>query len=107
VPLNSEAPQGHYQAVLSTIYQALADLNFQLQKRRIELHPETKLFGPEGELDSMELCNFIIIAEEKLKETFGIAFDLTQDDPFSPQIGHFKTVGSLATYVTTSMQVEQ
>jgi len=105
MPLNTEATETCYQTVLNIIYRALGDLNTQLPKdRRIEHHPDTKLFGPEGALDSTELCNFIIVAEEKLKDGFGKNIDLTQDDPFSSGTGHFKTVDSLARHVTTVVQ---
>ncbi len=105
MPVNSETKNPHYQTALNTIYTALADLNTQLPKgRRIEQLPDTRLFGAEGALDSMELCNFIIIAEQKLKDTFGVSVDLTRDDPFSPHNGHFKTVDSLATHVAGLLQ---
>jgi hypothetical protein len=41
------------------------------------------------------------LAEQKLEESYGFRVDLTEDDPFSPTTGHFRTVESLATYVTS------
>jgi acyl carrier protein len=86
--------------VLKVIYESISDLNLQLPPdRRMELSASTVLSGGGTRLDSLGLGNFIVIAEQKLEEYFGFRFDLTEDDPFSPATGHFRTVQSLAAYV--------
>lgn len=91
--------------ILAVIYQAMAEVNLQLSTgQRLWPSLDTALFGDEGTLDSMGLGNFIVITEQMLEERFGSRIDLTQDDPFSPTNGHFKTVGSLVSYVTDQLQ---
>lgn len=91
---------GHLDSVIQVIYESISYLNVQLpQERRILPSLSTVLFGAGGRLDSLGLANFIVIAEEKLEECLGFRVDLTEDDPFSPTTGHFRTVHSLATYV--------
>ena len=86
--------------VLKVIYESIADLNLQLPEDwRMEPSVSTVLFGAGSRLDSLGLVNFIVIAEQKLEDHFGFQFDLTEDDPFSPATGHFRTVQSLAAYV--------
>lgn len=86
--------------VLKVIYESISDLNLQLpQDRRMDPSLSTVLFGAGSRLDSLGLGNFIVIAEQKLEDHFGFRFDLTEDDPFSPATGHFRTVQSLADYV--------
>lgn len=86
--------------VLKVIYESISDLNLQLpQDRQMEASASTVLFGAGSRLDSLGLGNFIVITEQKLEDSFGFRFDLTEDDPFSPATGHFRTVQSLATYV--------
>jgi acyl carrier protein len=86
--------------VLKVIYESITDLNLQLpQDRRMQPSVSTVLFGAGSRLDSLGLGNFIVIAEQKLEDYFGFRFDLTEDDPFSPATGHFRTVQSLAAYV--------
>jgi acyl carrier protein len=58
------------------------------------------LFGDGGRLDSLALANLIVIVEGELEAAFGFQFDLTQDDPFSSETGHFKTVQSLVDYIS-------
>jgi acyl carrier protein len=87
--------------VLQLIYEAASDLNVQLpDEQRIAKSLSTVLFGAGGRLDSLGLANFIVIIEQKLEESFGFRIDLTEDDPFSPTSGHFRTIDSLATYVS-------
>jgi acyl carrier protein len=87
--------------VLRVIYDSISDLNLQLPlEQRVEKAQSTVLFGAGGKLDSLGLANFIVITEQKLEESYGFRIDLTEDDPFSPTTGHFRTVQSLATYVS-------
>ncbi len=95
-------PAGERDTVLDFMYASIAEINAQLSpERRIEPSLNTALFGEGGSLDSLALANFIIIMEQKLEHHFGYRIDLTEDDPFSPANGHFKTVCSLATYISS------
>jgi acyl carrier protein len=92
--------------VVSAIYSALSELNLQLPKSgRVEKSVSTVLVGAGGVLDSLALANLIVIAEAKLEAAFGFQFDLTQDDPFSSETGHFQTVQSLADYISGLVQL--
>src|SRR5271154_1041635 len=98
---SSQDRTGLLDGVLRVIYESIADLNMQLpEEQRIRKSLSTVLFGAGGTLDSLGLANFIVIAEQKLEESYGFRVDLTEDDPFSPTTGHFRTVNSLATYVS-------
>jgi acyl carrier protein len=91
---------------VSVIYSALSELNLQLPRgMRVENSLNTILFGAGGVLDSLALANLIVILEAKLEAAFGFQFDLTQDDPFSPETGHFQTVQSLVDYVSGLVQL--
>jgi acyl carrier protein len=91
--------------VVAAICSAISELNVQLPKGgHVEQSLDTVLFGAGGRLDSLALANFIVIAEQKLDESFGFHIDLTQDDPFSPETGHFQTVQSLVGYISGLVQ---
>jgi acyl carrier protein len=97
---SSQDRTSHLDGALRLIYESISDLNVQLpEEQRIRKSPSTVLFGAGGTLDSLGLANFIVITEQKLEECYGFRIDLTEDDPFSPTTGHFRTVHSLATYV--------
>jgi len=98
---SSQDCTSHLDGVLRLIYESIAGLNVQLpEEQRIRKSLSTVLFGAGGTLDSLGLANFIVILEQKLEESYGFRVDLTEDDPFSPTTGHFRTVQSLATYVS-------
>jgi acyl carrier protein len=91
--------------VLNLIYAAVAELNLQRsQKQQLKPSLDTALFGDGGSLDSLALGNFIVITEQRFEERFGFRIDLTENDPFSPATGHFRTIGSLATYISSLAQ---
>jgi acyl carrier protein len=92
-------------SAFEAIYAAIAELNLQMPKnKKIQPRPDTALFGEKGQLDSLALANFIVITEQKIEESLGIQLDLTQDDPFSGQNGYFRTVESLARYISSSAE---
>jgi acyl carrier protein len=96
----------HFDRVLHIVYSALFELNLQLPKsEHLEKSPSTVLVGTGG-LDSLTLSNFIVITEQMLEQSLGCKIDLTRGDPFSPTTGHFRTVSSLATYISALMQQE-
>jgi acyl carrier protein len=104
-PLSVKDPStkrtSHFDGVLAVIYESISDLNLQLPaEQRIEKSSSTVLFGAGGKLDSLGLGNFIVITEQKLEERYGFHVNLTADDPFSPTTGHFRTLDSLATYIS-------
>ena len=88
--------------ILSAIYAAIVEVNLHLPKHK-QLEPglTTPLFGDGGQLDSLGLANFIVVCEEKLEEAVGVRLDLTENDPFSPETGHFLTVETLLLHVNS------
>ncbi len=111
VDLSKETPASGsscFDGAFKAIYEAISDLNLQRpQGQQIEKSPTAVLFGEGGKLDSLGLANFIVITEQKLEEFFGFSIDLTEDDPFSPTTGHFRTVQSLAGYISQSAARKQ
>lgn len=99
-PKPSSSNRGRLADVLKVIYESIADLNMQLPAEcQIDKSPASVLFGEGGRLDSLGLSNFIVITEQKLYGFLNFPVDLTEDDPFSPTTGHFRTVHSVAAYV--------
>ena len=101
----SPTTSGSRDRVVGAIYSALSELSLQLPKgEQVEQSLSTVLLGAGGKLDSLALANLIVIAEEKLETAFGFQIDLTQDDPFSSETGHSRTVQSLVGYISGLVQ---
>jgi hypothetical protein len=87
--------------VMQVLYRSISDLNLQVPEgQRIDKSPGTILFGEGGRLDSLGLANFIVIVEQHVEDVMGSRIDLTAEDPFSPAAGHFRTIHSLACYIS-------
>ena len=87
--------------VLDLIYEAIDEVNQQLQPGRgMAKSPETVLFGKGAQLDSLGLVNLVVATEQRLSETFGVALTLANEKAFSRKQSPFRTVGSLAEYVS-------
>ncbi len=91
-----------YDDVLPVVYKALDELNQQRSRsQRLAATPDCALFGESGNLNSLELANFIVLMEQLVQEKFGAEIDLTENDPFSPESGHMRTAGTLAAHIAT------
>jgi hypothetical protein len=94
-----------YDDVLRVVYKALDELNLQRPRnQRISPSPNSILFGENGDLNSLELSNFIVLMEQMVQEMFRTEIDLTEDDPFSLEHGHMRTVDSLTSHISNLMQ---
>lgn len=98
--MNSIPQIPSYDDVLPVVYTALDELNQQRSKnQRLQASPDCVLFGESGNLNSLELANFIVLMEQLVQEKFGAEVDLTESDPFSPESGHMRTAATLAAHI--------
>lgn len=87
------------------IYQAVDELNGQLPKGvRVAKSLEAPLYGPGGNLESIDLVNLIIEVEEKVNEAFGVSITIADDRAVSAQNSPFLTLGALQDYVSGLIQ---
>jgi D-alanine--poly(phosphoribitol) ligase subunit 2 len=88
--------------IVSLIVERLGDLDAVAQSPSPkDASEETALFGPEGTLDSLGLVALIVDVEEAIAERSGVAITLGDDRAVSQHSSPFRTVGSLADYITT------
>ena len=60
---------------------------------------ETKLFGRDGNLDSLGLINLIVLVEQNIEEEFDTIITLADEKAISQKRSPFKTIGSLTDYI--------
>jgi hypothetical protein len=90
-----------YEDVLPVVYKALEELNQQRSRnQRLPASPDCVLYGESGNLNSLEMSNFIVFMEQLVQEQFGAEIDLTEHDPFSAESGHMRTAGTLAAHIS-------
>ncbi|EES88876.1 hypothetical protein [Helicobacter canadensis] len=68
---------------------------------------ETKIYGIEGNLDSLALVSFIADLESELSEKLNIDMVLADEKAMSMRNSPFKDVESLANYITKKLQEQE
>ncbi len=87
--------------VIQMIFNVIEEANRQMPKdRRLEKSPGTELFGRTGRLDSLGFVTFIVALEQKVDREFGALISLTDERAMSRTVSPFKTVETLAEYVS-------
>lgn len=87
--------------VLQTIVAAVDEFNQGLPAdKQIAPTPEAILFGEQGKMDSLGLATLVVLSEQKIHEEFGCALSLADEKAMSQKRSPFRTVGTMADYVT-------
>tara|TARA_B100000686_G_C15990065_1_gene571576 strand:+ start:235 stop:537 length:303 start_codon:yes stop_codon:yes gene_type:complete len=88
------------QSIEEIIFSAVNEINDQLPvEKRMVLSLDCGLFGKTGNLDSLELVNFIVIAEQKIEEGLGVSIVLADERAMSQAKSPFRTLGTLVEYI--------
>jgi acyl carrier protein len=88
------------QAVQTIIFRALENLNAELDAdRKIQVGPQTRLFGADATLDSLSLVSVIVDVEGDVSAASGKPIALTDDRAMSRNISPFTDVRSLTAYI--------
>ena len=67
----------------------------------------TRIFGQKGVLNSMALVTLITDLEEGIEEEFGVSLILADDRAMSQKRSPFRTVSSLAQYISMLIEEEE
>lgn len=60
---------------------------------------DSRLFGPDGELDSMGLVYLVVALEEHVLDEYGVSISLADERAMSRNQSPFRTVAALADYM--------
>lgn len=96
----------HQAKVLESIYYAIDELNadWPADRPKIAKDPQTVLYGRAGALDSLALVNLIAAVEDRLAQNHGLRVKLDDDQAVAQPASPFKTVQSLAAYISGRLQ---
>jgi acyl carrier protein len=91
--------------VLSAIFEIIDDLNPQLpEEMQLAKTPDTVLFGSGGKLDSLGLVNLVVAVEQKMQSEFDQPISITDERAMSQKNSPFRTVQTLAEYISTLLE---
>ena len=72
--------------------------------KNIEFSVDAALFGHSGALDSLSLVNLIVLIEQTVEDTLGIAVSLADEKALSMKRSPFATVGTVIDYLQRLIQ---
>ena len=87
-------------AILELIYSAIDELNAGNGDISVNKEESTPLFGAASVLDSVDLVNLLLSVEELLEDELDIEFVIANEKALSQKNSPFKTVATLAQYLT-------
>jgi len=85
--------------IIEVIFESIEEIN-QQNGTQIDKNPNTKLFGRECELDSLGLVNLIVSIEENINNEYNSSITIADEKAMSQKHSPFRTVDTLADYVT-------
>lgn len=94
--------------IFQTIFAAIDEINEQFEeKQRLPKAIDTVLFGASSTLDSLGLVNLIVATEQRLEEIFNLTLTLADERAMSQKNSPFRTVETLAEYISTLLPEKQ
>lgn len=85
----------------SLLLESLNDLRAEAGKEPVQgFDPELRLFGPEGELDSLGLVSLIVDIEARVQTQLGISVVLADERAMSNRSSPFRTMETLLELLT-------
>ena len=88
--------------IIQVVYKAIDEVNLQLPKDQwIIKRPETILFDPPNNLDSLTILNLIVETEQQIEKEFGIMILLTGDDLLNRNTTPLASIGKLTDHIYT------
>lgn len=91
--------------IQNIIIQALKNLAQELESPELEnANLQTKIYGSEGNLDSLALVSFITDIEEMVDSEFNVNITLADEKAMSSRNSPFKNVETLAQYIQNLLE---
>ena len=90
------------------IYPALEDIKGGLDSDvNLTKSSDTPLLGSDSMLDSLGLVTFIVAVEERIVDTTGQSITLADEKAFSQVRSPFRTIGTLAEYISMRLDEDE
>jgi hypothetical protein len=95
------------ETITSIVHSAIAALNEELPAgSRLEARGATRLIGPRGALNSLQIVNLVIHLEEGIAEHLGVELELTVNEEIFDRDGPLQTVDTLTAYLTKALAAD-
>jgi acyl carrier protein len=94
--------------VVKCVYRVLDEFNAELPSGlKLRKSMDTVLYGPSGQLDSLNFVEIIVAVEQQIEQEFGQAVTLADERAMSQRTSPFATIASLTAYIHELLEDEQ
>ena len=90
--------------VLEIINKSVDEVNKLNKKYKLSKKVSAPLIGPNSNLDSLGLVNFILNIEKNIEEKFSLSLVLANEKAMSQKKSPFKNINSLKEYICTMVK---
>ena len=90
---------------LDALYEVIDEINLELRgDQQLAKSPETRLFGGDDGLDSIDLVRLVVLYEQAVSDATGKTISISDDRAMSNAHSHFSTVERLVAYTLTLLE---
>jgi len=94
--------------ILKIIFESIDDININKSNdKKILKSVDTRLYGEESSLDSLELITLIVAVEEGINRILSVQITLADDRALTQEISPFSTVKSLLDYSESLISISK
>ena len=88
------------QTLLDIIYEVIDEINeIGNLEEKLKKSPDTQLYGPDGQMDSMSIVSMITQVEQEVEDRFDTPVSLTSEKGMSQKNSPFKSIKSLVDFI--------
>jgi len=91
--------------IIKIVFDSITEINIQ-NNINIAKELETKLFGKDGDLDSLSLVSLIVNIEDAINEKFDVAISIADEKAMSQKRSPFLSVKTLVNYIEILLREE-
>ncbi len=93
--------------ILDVLYATIDEFNRQLEPAaRLQPSAETRLYGEDSQLSSLNLVELIVAAEQRIEDEFGVSLILADEHALARKTSPFRSVTTLAEYIEERLKGE-
>jgi acyl carrier protein len=69
-----------------------------------DIDGQTRLYGPDGILDSLGIVTLVVALEQAIEDTYGVSISLADEKALSQRHSPYRTVGTLSQYAASLLE---
>lgn len=86
--------------IITAVFNAVGEFNEDSESIKLEKSLDQRLFGKDGELDSLGVVNLMVAVEEAVEDELDVIITLADERAMSQKRSPFRSIETLVDYIT-------